>query len=73
MPERKIGEPNWPTAHCRDKDHRPAAMLVRPPGVYEHTCPACGKIVIFTIQPRVLRGDRIAFRTSTVRRPSRQA
>ena len=35
---------------CRHSEHNPPTMIVLPPGVYEHTCPGCGKIVTFTVR-----------------------
>jgi hypothetical protein len=37
--------------HCNDRDHNPPIMRVYSPGVYEHTCPSCGKTITFTIYP----------------------
>ncbi len=28
---------------CRHPSHDPPSMIVLPPGIYEHTCPGCGK------------------------------
>lgn len=39
MPIKKVG--NWPTT-CTHPDHNFPNMIVLPPGIYEHTCPACG-------------------------------
>jgi hypothetical protein len=30
-------------------DHNPPSMMAWPPGVYEHTCSACGYKTIFTV------------------------
>jgi hypothetical protein len=50
MPTRKISD--LPIAKpCRDPDHRPATMVVRPPGIYEHTCPSCGQSFTFVVPP----------------------
>ena len=43
---RKIGDA--PPRPCQDPEHNPPGMMVYEPGVYEHTCPACGNTVIFT-------------------------
>jgi len=32
---------------CRHPEHNPPTMIVLEPGLYEHTCPACGKKIIF--------------------------
>lgn len=34
---------------CRHPEHNPPSMIVLKPGVYEHTCPACGKKRTFTV------------------------
>jgi len=34
---------------CRHPEHKPPNMIVLSPGVYEHTCPKCGKKTIVTI------------------------
>jgi hypothetical protein len=48
MPTRKIDD--LPIAKpCRDPDHHPAAHVVRPPGIYEHTCPSCGQTFTFVV------------------------
>lgn len=46
MSERKIK--SFPPP-CFHPEHRPAGMLVREPGVYEHTCPGCGAKTVFTV------------------------
>jgi len=50
--ERKISEPKKEDI-CLSKEHNPATMLYRTPGTYEHTCPNCGKKVVFTV-PQVI-------------------
>lgn len=47
MPTRKIADIPVP---CRDSEHNPPAHQVFEPGIYEHTCPSCGKVTRFTIQ-----------------------
>jgi hypothetical protein len=37
---------------CRDKQHNPPSAIVLKPGLYEHTCPSCGKTVKISI-PRI--------------------
>lgn len=44
--ERKISEPE---PVCLHPEHEPASFVHRTPGTYEHTCPACGKKVVFTV------------------------
>lgn len=34
---------------CPHPQHEPAKLYVYQPGVYEHTCPACGQTVTFTV------------------------
>jgi hypothetical protein len=50
MPTRKIGEP--PPRPCTHPDHRPHGMRVYEPGTYEHECPRCHQIVVFTVRDR---------------------
>ena len=47
MPTRKIADS--PPRPCRHPDHNPPGMRVFKPGTYEHTCPACGKKLVFTV------------------------
>ena len=42
----KISEPEYP---CMYPEHNPPSMQVFESGTYEHTCPSCGKVQIFTI------------------------
>ena len=43
FPEEKI---------CRCPEHDPATMIVRSPGIYEHTCPSCGVTQTFIVNPK---------------------
>jgi hypothetical protein len=43
---RKIADVKPP---CMSPSHNPPNMMVYPPGVYEHTCPACGFTQTFTV------------------------
>lgn len=56
MPLRKLPDPEWWSEtvreHCRHPEHRPPNMIVLEPGVYEHTCPACGATTQFVVPPR---------------------
>lgn len=45
---RKIAD--LPEPECNHPEHNPATMIVLPDGVYEHTCPACGKVQGFTVE-----------------------
>lgn len=44
MTIRRIEEDRWPRRdqQCRSPEHFPPSMIVLPPGLYEHECPACG-------------------------------
>jgi phage/plasmid primase-like uncharacterized protein len=46
MPTKKIADV---PATCRHPEHNPANVMVWEPGVYEHTCPACGAKQVFTV------------------------
>lgn len=39
---------------CRHPQHNPAAFRVYKPGIYEHTCPACGATIKFTVPAIIL-------------------
>lgn len=43
---RKIADAPRP---CLSPEHNPPSMIVLEPGVYEYTCPSCGKTVTFTV------------------------
>lgn len=58
LPMKKIGLPQNPTkkiaeppaaATCRHPDHDPPKLIVLEPGLYEHTCPACGRQRTFRV------------------------
>ena len=45
---RKIGDlPNEQA--CYSPEHNPPAYIVLGDGVYEYTCPSCGKVTRFTV------------------------
>ena len=53
MPTKKIADlPVFPdrTRSCRDPDHRPSEVGLQP-GIYNHTCAACGDQVRFRVDP----------------------
>lgn len=52
MPTKKI-EDFKPQDICRHPEHLPPTMMVWEPGVYEHTCPSCGKVTRFTV-PQII-------------------
>jgi hypothetical protein len=41
---------NYSGMPCFHREHYPPSMMVFKPGTYEHTCPACGHVTIFTVQ-----------------------
>jgi hypothetical protein len=43
---RKVADAQIP---CMNPEHKPPSHCVFEPGTYEHTCPSCGKITIFTV------------------------
>jgi len=52
MPTRKIADMPLPDQWrrvCTHPEHNPPSMMVYQPGVYEHTCPGCGRRVTFTV------------------------
>ena len=46
MPLKKIRDAPF---ICTDPEHNPPSHIVLPNGVYEHTCPRCGKVTTFTV------------------------
>ncbi len=51
MPTRKIADlPGHKSEEvCLHPEHKVAPMQVFPPGIYEHTCPSCGKTYTFAV------------------------
>jgi hypothetical protein len=47
MTLKKIAEVKRPCVH---PEHKPAGHVVLRPGVYQHTCPACGTVTTFTVR-----------------------
>ncbi len=47
MPTKRISDLPVPCSHL---EHEPPRHRVFEPGVYEHTCPACGARQIFTVE-----------------------
>lgn len=47
MPTKKVAEPM--PLPCKHPEHNPPSHRVFSPGVYEHTCPACGEVVVFNV------------------------
>ena len=44
----------WQERLCQSPEHNPPSHIVLEPGTWEHTCPACGKKLIFTIPAKFL-------------------
>jgi hypothetical protein len=56
MPLRKLPDPEqWPSVWTAEKktcfhpEHDPPTMILLEPGLYEHTCPGCGRVTTFRI------------------------
>ena len=55
MPERRLPDDDWlvergrDRAKCRDREHYPASMVVRPPGTFRHECPSCHQVTTFIV------------------------
>ncbi len=47
MPTKKISDLQ---DRCTSRGHNPPTNQVFRPGIYEHTCPACGKRTVFTVR-----------------------
>jgi hypothetical protein len=50
---------------CLHPEHNPPSNIVLDPGVYQHTCPACGRSITFTVHSVVcsVRNDPIVLTT----------
>ena len=57
MPLRKIKD--FPKV-CKHPEHNPPTMIVLEVGVYEYTCPSCGKVTIFTV-PEYQNGSGLSY------------
>lgn len=55
MPTRKIRDLYNTEIPCRDPEHNPPSMMVFEDGIYEHTCPSCGKVQRFTVNNQVFQ------------------
>lgn len=53
MPTRKISEPKDDNK-CNHPEHDPPMHRVFENGTYEHKCPACGNIQVFTVNKPTL-------------------
>lgn len=53
MPTRRIDDatPHWRANQCLDPDHNVPTMQYFPPGRYEHECPSCHHVFVFTVHP----------------------
>jgi hypothetical protein len=53
MPTRRIDKDEKPylPVPCFSKEHEPPSHMAYQPGKYEHTCPDCGHVIIFTVEP----------------------
>ena len=52
MPTRKIDDNSdlaWMVHPCLDREHNPPSMRVYEAGLWEHTCPSCGKVQLFRV------------------------
>ncbi len=60
MPTKKIADINqekgaagwgYTEQRCLHQEHNPPSMMAFSPGVWQHTCPGCGRSVVFTVHP----------------------
>lgn len=49
MPIRRIDQEPMRQQVCQHPEHDPPMHLYLRPGVYEHTCPGCGRRIVFTV------------------------
>lgn len=59
MPTRKIADP--PPRPCSHPEHDPPGMMVFAPGTYEHECPRCHHIIVFTVRERWLSSGKCSW------------
>ena len=57
MPTRKIKDLKRFNP-CMHPEHDPPSMMVFEPGVYEHECPACHRVITFTVHGTYCMSDR---------------
>lgn len=60
MPTRRIGNLPAIDSMCRAKDHDPDPNIVLPPGLYEHECSKCGRVIKFTIEGSYYSDNKIS-------------
>lgn len=62
MPTKRIGDPPGRKV-CLHPEHNPPTMVVWEPGIYEHTCPGCGRKVQFVVpqRPTMCEFQRIVY------------
>lgn len=53
MPFKKIAEEK-DRPICLHPEHKPPSHIVLKPGIYQYTCPSCGKVTIVRIQKNFL-------------------
>lgn len=49
MTLRKVADP---PRLCEHREHHPPSFIVLEPGVWEHTCPGCGRVSHITVPER---------------------
>lgn len=48
----------WPRSEeCNHPEHNPPGMTVLPDGLYEHSCPECGKRAVFRVDEADISSD----------------
>lgn len=45
----RIGDVPGQTEVCRDSEHNLPSYIVYTPGTWQHTCPKCGKKIVFVV------------------------
>lgn len=48
---RKIRDLRSSDQVCNHPEHNPPGLISLPPGIYEHTCPRCGRKQTFIVRP----------------------
>jgi predicted RNA-binding Zn-ribbon protein involved in translation (DUF1610 family) len=47
---KKVPDPLGTGHTCSHPEHNPPGQIVLPPGLYEYTCPGCGRSIVIRIR-----------------------
>lgn len=71
MPTKKIRDLD-PEETCMNPEHNPPSHMIYGEGIWEHTCPGCGRSVTFTIRNPQWCGGANSLSWFTAVKPQRQ-